>query len=96
MNCKPGDIARVVADCANRDALLQVLDSVDCEPGYWRCKALQSMTGYLGHHMAGVYPPGTIGWEKDINLRPIRDPGDDAKDETLEWLPVPSREEVSA
>lgn len=36
------------------------------------------------------------GWCKQISLRSIRDPGDDAQDETLSWLPVPSREEVSA
>lgn len=28
----------------------------------------------------------------DECLRPIRDPGDDARDETLDWLPVPSKE----
>jgi hypothetical protein len=33
---------------------------------------------------------------QDKWLKPIRDPGEDARDETLEWLPVPSREEVSA
>lgn len=27
----------------------------------------------------------------DSALRPIRDPGEDAKDETLEWLPVPAK-----
>lgn len=32
----------------------------------------------------------------DDCLRPIRDPGDDARDESLSWLPVSSREEVSA
>lgn len=26
----------------------------------------------------------------DQNLRPIRDPGEDAQDETLSWLPVPA------
>lgn len=30
------------------------------------------------------------------NLKPLRDPGDDAKDETLEWLPVPSKEKENA
>ena len=35
-------------------------------------------------------------YAKDSQLRPIRDPGDDARDETLEWLPVPSRDEVTA
>ena len=32
----------------------------------------------------------------DFDLRPIRDRGDDAQDETLNWLPVPSRDEVAA
>ena len=29
-------------------------------------------------------------------LRPIRDPGEDAQDETLSWVPVPSCDEVAA
>jgi len=32
----------------------------------------------------------------DGALRPIRDPGDDAQDETLLWLPTPSRERETA
>jgi hypothetical protein len=28
----------------------------------------------------------------DFDLLPIRDPGEDARDETLEWLPVPHKE----
>ncbi len=32
----------------------------------------------------------------DSWLRPIRDPGDDAQDETLQWLPVPSTEKEAA
>lgn len=32
----------------------------------------------------------------DGALRPIRDPGDDAQDETLQWLQVPATEEVTA
>ena len=30
----------------------------------------------------------------DRSLRPIRDPGDDAQDETLQWLDAPSKETV--
>jgi hypothetical protein len=39
------------------------------------------------------------GWRMaipDEHLQPIGNPGEDARDETLLWLPVPSREEVSA
>lgn len=32
----------------------------------------------------------------DHRLKPIRDPGEDARDETLEWLPVPSKEKETA
>lgn len=39
---------------------------------------------------------GTSGWCKQESLRPIRDPGDDAQDETLSWLPVPSTEKEAA
>jgi hypothetical protein len=28
----------------------------------------------------------------DEALRPIRDPGEDARDQTLDWLPVPTKE----
>src|SRR3954471_2539946 len=31
----------------------------------------------------------------DHRLRPIRDPGDDARDETLAWLPAPHKETTS-
>jgi hypothetical protein len=33
---------------------------------------------------------------RDDYMRPLRDPGDEAKDETLLWLPVPSDEKVLA
>lgn len=36
------------------------------------------------------------GWCKQDALRPIRYPGDDAQDESLQWLPVPSREKETA
>ena len=51
----------------------------------------------------GTYENGRIGflvtrsaamW--DSRLKPWRDPGDDAKDETLSWLPVPTREKEHA
>ena len=96
MNCKPGDIARVVSTGANRDALVRVLDSGNCDPGEWRCEALQSLSEYVWETIVGRVPAGTIVYAMDSILRPIRDPGDDARDETLLWLPVPSREGQSA
>ena len=33
---------------------------------------------------------------EDDCLMPIRDPGDDVQDETLQWLPAPTTDEVPA
>lgn len=96
MNCKPGDIARVVSSGANRDALVRVLDSDNCDPGEWRCEALQSLSKYVWERIVGRVPAGTIVYAMDSILRPIGNPGDDARDETLEWLPVPIREKEHA
>lgn len=83
MNCKPGDLAVVVR-----------LTNEDLRP-------------YLGRIVTCVRLGDMDCWETapmlepyrcvyDGALIPIRDPGDDAKDETLSWLPVPSREGVEA
>ncbi len=96
MNCKPGDIARVVSGGANRDKLLRVLDSDNCDPGEWRCEALQSMSQYVWEKIVGQVPAGAIVYAMDSILRPIRDPGEDAQDETLSWLQVPSTEKEAA
>jgi hypothetical protein len=64
-----------------------------------RCVRMEIMRGRAGWHLEkGVTHDQTIfawEWVADDCLRPIRDPGDDAQDETLSWLPVPSREEVT-
>lgn len=96
MNCKPGDIARIIEQGRNRDALVRVLDDLECDPGVWRCEALQTVVAYRLNWPVGSFPAGTILWGPDANLRPIRDPGDDAQDETLSWLPVPSTEKEAA
>lgn len=95
MRCKPNDIARVVSNGANRDALVRVLDQDNCDPGEWRCEALQSMFRYEWERIVGRVPAGTIVYAMDSILRPIGNPGDDARDESLSWLPVPGREEVA-
>lgn len=35
---------------------------------------------------------GSMRVAPDSYIRPLRDPGEDAQDETLSWLPVPSTE----
>lgn len=93
MNCKPGDLAIIIASSAGNEGkivrcvrLLKANDYWFKPSGQryadatWEIdRLLPDYAGHLGN---------TIG---DSQLRPIRDPSEDAKDETLEWLPVPSK-----
>jgi hypothetical protein len=88
VNCKPGDLAIVVA-CPPHAA--NAIGSIV------RCVRRWDEMSNVGP-MWYVEPParsGHIGIG-DRWLRPIRDPGDDARDETLTWLPVPTRESTPA
>lgn len=90
MNCKPNDIARIVNNVTgNNDKLVRVAALVtapDCAVAWWLCVAMQQI--YIDG-VPGLQPAGTEVYCADVNLRPIRDPGDDAVDQTLAWLPVP-------
>lgn len=103
MNCKPGDLAivvrgrsgkndgkivRVIRRAANEEPIGKFLA---CAAGdeltnvSWMCSGNDLYTGRgEGPLQEWVF--------RDSVLRPIRDPGEDATDETLTWLPVPSRE----
>ena len=97
MNCKPGDLAFVVGSDYEQDGLIVrcirlitpgdvVGDTRFMNPGVtWLVdRDLRYHSNDLGDRVGPVAP--------DENLRPIRDPGEDATDETLTWLPVPARE----
>ncbi len=98
MNCKPGDLAIIIASSAGNEGKIvrcvRLIKAKDYwykpsgqryEDATWEIdRLLPDYAGQLGR---------TIG---DSQLRPIRDPGDDATDETLLWLPVPSRETEAA
>ncbi len=93
MNCKPGDLAVVVKSMAGHEGkILRVLKLVQTPKnymqlpgGYWMVD--RQLPGISGD-MTPVFP--------DAWLRPIRDPGDDAVDETLLRLPAPKLDEVAA
>jgi hypothetical protein len=99
MNCKPGDLAVIVASDfqQNIGRLVQVIraDTVYCFGPEWECECLSSVyvedndiTGEcFGEFWANAGRAVSI---PDADLRPIRDPGDDARDESLLWLPVPT------
>lgn len=59
----------------------------------WLCEFSNPVTAPIG---GGKTRQTIFAPVPDECLRPIRDPGDDAQDETLSWLPVPSREGVEA
>lgn len=88
MNCKPGDLAICINAVVKEHIGLIVLvvgPALDRQPGWW--------TVEVPNHPS----PNDLGWRaRDSSLRPIRDPGEDATDETLTWLPVPSRERDTA
>jgi hypothetical protein len=84
MNCKPGDLAIVVFSVAgNEGKIVRCLRMVgqgrhvtgDSGPAWEVAPELKSVTG--SHRNLTL----------DAYLRPIRDPGDDAVDESKAWLP---------
>lgn len=94
MNCKPGDLAVIVNahpeahQILGRFIRLTISIQYEGEP----CWQYEDMP------MRGKCGRSSWTWHEypDAWLRPIRDPGDDATDETLQWLPVPLREKETA
>jgi len=97
LNCKAGDLAIMVKSYAgNEGRIVRCLafmpnelflipgGAIICVPA-WKIDVL----------LKGVNNKTTL-FVPDSCLRPIRDPGDDATDETLEWLPVPTKQGVPA
>lgn len=107
MNCKRGDLARVLGPVSgpNRDRIVRCVRLLSAgeevvlgdyefaavpDDGYWLVEG--RLVGEIDNKLITV-PGGPI---RDVDLRPIRDPGEDAQDETLSWLPVPEHDEVAA
>lgn len=107
MNCKPGDLAYVVARVAAiRGRIVTVLHAAPTGADFilpngtlhaaiapdgnhwWLCELVTAvkipwtLDGRLWRHFDGRYTP-----IPDRDLRPIRDPGEDAVDELLRPLP---------
>ncbi|CAN7188336.1 hypothetical protein [Acidovorax sp. LjRoot117] len=91
MNCKPGDMAVIVCG-ENVGVFVDVLEPHLFFKQAWRVRVHSAVRTDLGN----IVGKGEIAGCLDYKLRPIRDPGGDAQDETLSWLPVPSRDEVAA
>lgn len=94
MNCKPGDLAL----CVRGEHQGKTCDVLRGGETYKHQSTGQWMDGWIISfprevQWGVVYQPDNTreGWYPDEWLKPIRDPGDDATDETLEWLPVPGK-----
>ena len=93
MNCKPGDLA-VIVDTQDPRWLKDIGRLVNIlEPFGDGVSWFISPVDGRGFEMSGRVLQRMCEYDK--NLRPIRDPGDDAQDETLQWLPVPSTKETA-
>lgn len=106
LNCRPGDLAVIVYGTRYPGWLVRVLFAEpngkyslpdgypgnarsSTSPAAWICECL------MASHFNAPLKDGTrrttrYGAIQDFALRPLRDPGEDARDETLLWLPVPS------
>ena len=91
MNCKPGDLA-VVVNGNSAGLLVDVVREHPIDLTRWICRVHAACRLKNGQ----IKQAGELATCKDSRLRPIRDPGEDAQDEALSWLPVPSTEKEAA
>lgn len=98
MNCKQGDLAIVVRSGAGNEAkivrcLRLATNSELDEAEFTRTGGPVWVTdSFLFYALKDGTRDGGGPLCRDRCLRPIRDTGDDATDETLTWLPVPRKE----
>lgn len=87
LRCKPGDLAIVVrSEAGHEGKIVRVLRFIGVHHAYWAEDLWETDT--LARSALGRLD----AYFSDSQLLPIRDPGEDAQDETLTWLPSPSRE----
>lgn len=79
MNCKPNEDCYIKKPGPHYGKVIKVLclDGFDGPP-HWEYEG--TIIDPRGNRYTSI---------RDSILRPIRDPGDDASDETLSWKPVP-------
>lgn len=108
MNCRPGDLARIVgapSELGLNDRIVKIADA----PAFllagimhWDLEEaiFTTMQGFgVAHNTGRLWLPGErarVSRIPDRNLRPIRDPGDEAVDEMLVRVGVPARDQVPA
>lgn len=101
MNCRPNDVAYVAREwmvmafcpsCGDRRPMLRngtVVRVLRYERAVWM---IEEPIRIKVDFSCGGYMMGVVNGISDEILRPLRDPGNDARDETLDWLPAPAKE----
>jgi hypothetical protein len=85
MNCKPGDLAVIVrSESGNAGRIVEVLRASHHYPNHWWVRLSHPAMNHFRMLVTEVNCA-------DANLRPIRDPGDDAQDESFRWAPAPEK-----
>lgn len=90
MNCKQGDLARIVPDLPSDEWARGLI--VEC----WVLGTWKGLPAWKVEPALRTPNGQRVEMVSDCILRPIRDPGEDARDETLDWLPAPRREQEVA
>ena len=112
MNCRPGDLAQLkgLTSFVHLNGRPVTVLSYGCNgsgvttiapDGKTRWTSIKGGVHWFCESQTPIFHTRSgrlinVGLVADVNLRPIRDPGDDAQDETLSWLPVPHGDEVPA
>jgi hypothetical protein len=88
MNCKPGDLAVIASyeEEVDRCTLGLIVRVTKIDPDWG-----EPVWEYEGEKICDSEGTEILAIS-DRFLRPIRDPGDDAQDETLDWLPSPTKQ----
>lgn len=96
MRCKPGDLAvRVrVSDGAGAKTVGHVYVCLKLIPLAVNALSGEQVLAVWHVERNGITrtPRGNRMGVPDCDLQPLGNPGGDARDQTLDWLPVPSRE----
>ncbi len=93
MNCKPGDLAVYVGQQTHfRGTIVRCVEFLGNKPVY---PSFELVPMWRIDREIEASNAAIKDWFADKSLRPIRDPGDDATDETLLWKPIPRVKETA-
>jgi hypothetical protein len=105
MNCKPNCLARIVAPGAPADGfvvttkILHQAGHKNFHPSFgpvWDLDTMVPIRNRLYGPSGQIISTGVKDAFPDKFMRPLGNPSEDARDKTLEWLPVPSKEKEIA